>query len=167
MMLRCIGALLLAFGLAFPAKATPGQHLAPAASHEHGSAAGHAHSPADKLSGCSADRDIARRRAELAHPGDKRKLEEHTAFLQLVPACAATHVALQSGAWEDPRTWQHQSVPGPGSRVVVPRTVSVRVEGALDGIPLDWARVDGSLSFAPDVDTALAVRTLVVTERGG
>jgi hypothetical protein len=48
----------------------------------------------------------------------------------------------------------------------VPRTVSVRVEGALDGIPLDWARVDGSLSFAPDVDTALAVRTLVVTERG-
>ncbi len=166
MMLRCISALLLAIGWAFPAKATSGQHLAPAASHQHGSAAGHAHSQADKLSGCSADRDIARRWAELAHPGDKRKLEEHTAFLQLVPACAATHVALQSGAWEDPRTWQHQSVPGPGSRVVVPRTVSVRVEGALDGIPLDWARVDGSLSFAPDVNTALAVRTLVVTERG-
>ena len=99
------------------------------------------------------------------HHDNVVKFDEHVALLQLVPSCAATHVAIHSGAWTDLRTWRDGKVPGPNARVIIPDAMTVRVDRVIADL-LDWVRVDGRLSFAPDVDTALTVRTLVVTAEG-
>jgi hypothetical protein len=82
-----------------------------------------------------------------------------------VPSCAATHVAIHSGAWTDLQTWRDGKVPGPNARVIISDAVTVRVERVIGDL-LEWVRVDGRLSFAPDVDTALTVRTLVIAAEG-
>ncbi len=96
---------------------------------------------------------------------DMVKFDEHVALLQLVPSCAATHVAIQSGAWTDPQTWRDGKVPDANARVVIPDAVTVRLEQKIGDV-LEWIRVDGRLSFAAHVDTALTVRTLVITAEG-
>jgi hypothetical protein len=99
------------------------------------------------------------------HQDNLVKFDEHVALLQLVPSCAATHVALHSGTWTDPQTWRDGNVPGPNARVIIPDAVTVRVERVIGDV-IEWVRVDGRLSFAPDVDTALTVRTVVITAEG-
>jgi G8 domain len=125
----------------------------------------HAHSEAGAAAACSDDHRVAQEHGELAHPDNPFKLGEHVAMLQLVPTCAATHTAVRSGSWIDPRTWHHARVPGQNARVIIRADVTVRIDGVI-GNTLDWARVDGHLSFAPDRDTALTVRTLVVNAEG-
>ena len=162
----------IAVAVADRASATSGQ-----AHHQHGligmergkthqEVAQHEHPPAALLPECASEDIAARLRAEHVHWGDRAKLDEHAAFLQLVRTCMMTNVAVQSGLWTDPRTWRDGKVPGEGARVVIPETLSVRLDALRDAAALDWVRVDGRLSFAPDADTALALRTLVVTEHG-
>ncbi len=117
-------------------------------------AAEHAHTGVAALASCSNDDRLARQNAELMHH-DMVKFDEHVALLQLVPSCAATHVAIQSGAWTDPQTWRDGKVPDANARVVIPDAVTVRLEQKIGDV-LEWIRVDGRLSFAAHVDTALS-----------
>src|SRR5829696_7130660 len=80
--------------------------------------------PGAPAADCSVDRAAAQGEAETAHQGHPAKLDEHAAFLQLVPSCLATHFAVKSGAWTDPETWRDGKVPGTEARVVVPSTIS-------------------------------------------
>jgi hypothetical protein len=92
--------------------------------------------------------------------------DEHDAALRLADPCAASHVAVQSGRWSDPGTWQDRRVPGAGSRILIPAAIAVHVDRVFDRTAFDWVRVDGHLAFRPDVDTALTVRTIVVSDAG-
>jgi hypothetical protein len=124
----------------------------------------HAHSDAKSaLLSCSDD---------LAHPvqhenvGEDIKHNEHAAVLKLVRQCEATDVAVHSGPWSDSRTWRDGQVPGIGAKVLVPKGITVEVDAILDKAELDWIKVDGRLSFRPNQNTAVAVRTVVVTKEG-
>jgi hypothetical protein len=97
--------------------------------------------------------------------GSQLKEDEHAAALRLTPACAATHVAVQSGRWGDPQTWLDRSVPAAGGRVLIPAAMVVDIDGVLAPV-LEWVRVEGHLAFQPGRNTALAVRTLVVSDTG-
>ena len=109
---------------------------------------------------------------DLAHPvqhesvGEDIKHKEHAAVLKLVRQCEATDVAVHSGPWSDSRTWRDGQLPGTGAKVLVPKGVTVEVDAILDKAELDWIKVDGRLSFRPHQNTAVAVRTLVVTKEG-
>src|SRR5262245_48745439 len=76
------------------------------------------------------------------------KHDEHAAALQLVRDSDATHLAIHSGAWSDPRAWRDSEVPATGARVVIAKGISIRVDGKYDAVGLDWIRVDGVLRFA-------------------
>jgi hypothetical protein len=102
----------------------------------------------------------------LAHPGDPVKQEEHTALFDLVEDYDATHVAVASGAWGDPKTWDKAAVPGAGARVVIPKEHTVTVAALHDKERVDWIRVDGTLRFDPKANTALKVITLVENVKG-
>ncbi len=99
-------------------------------------------------------------RDHVAHPGDPVKQTEHTALFDLVKDADATHTAVASGNWGDPKTWD-RGVPGAGARVIIPAGLTVTVEGVHDNERLDWLRVDGTLRFDPAADAALKVVTLV------
>lgn len=55
---------------------------------------------------------------------------------------------------------QDAQLPGDGARVRIPAGITVTVDGAI-GSRLDLIRLDGQLTFAPEIDTALAVETLL------
>ena len=96
-----------------------------------------------------------------AHPGDPIKAEEHQALFELADDHDATHVAVASGNWSDPKTWDKDTVPGDGARVVIPTDRTVTVQDRHDKARVDWLRIDGTLRFDPKVNTALKVVTLV------
>ncbi|OED47345.1 hypothetical protein AB838_16135 [Rhodobacteraceae bacterium (ex Bugula neritina AB1)] len=72
----------------------------------------------------------------------------------------ATHVAIQSGNWNDPSTWKNGKVPGTEAKVLIPMGVSVEYNSTSNA-RLDWVRVDGGLDFATDQDTHIRVETFV------
>jgi hypothetical protein len=156
--LRLLPVLFLSLVIAAQVSAARDQNLdtQPAVEHDHRELV---------ASACSHDLQLARHSAELMHHADVVKFDEHVALLQLVPSCAATHVAIHSGAWSDVQTWRDGKVPGSNARVIIPDAVTVRVDRVIGDL-LEWVRVDGRLSFAPDVDTVLTVRTLVVAAEG-
>ena len=88
--------------------------------------------------------------------------DEHFAALHLVPACAATHIATESGRWSDPGIWSDRRVPTVGARVLIPARSSVEVDGDFSAFPLEWIRIDGILSYRNDTNTGLAATTLFV-----
>src|SRR4051812_27316998 len=55
----------------------------------------------DAASGSSCFDDPPASAHSAAHSG-LVKSSEHTAVMKLVPACEATHIAVQSGPWSDP-----------------------------------------------------------------
>jgi G8 domain len=149
----------IAIAITSPSSAAPEQSLVGRVAAEH------AHGDVAVLGSCSNDDRLARQNAELMHHDNLVKFDEHVALLQLVPSCAATHVAIHSGAWTDPQTWRYGKVPDANARVIIPDAVTVRLEQPIGDV-LEWLRVDGRLSFAAQVDTALTVRTLVITAEG-
>ena len=93
--------------------------------------------------------------------GEMMMHPEHMAAMKLVPSDQADHVAT-SGNWSE--IWG-QDAPTSGDEVLIPKGVTVTVDGQFDA-ELDWIRVDGTLKFATDRDTALRVETIVVTPTG-
>ena len=87
------------------------------------------------------------------------------AVLALVADADATHVAVRSGSWFDPATWADGVIPGAGARVVISDGVSVLYD-ASSAAAIATIRVDGTLRFPSDVDTALSVDTIVVAAGG-
>ncbi|MEL6640194.1 MAG: G8 domain-containing protein [Pseudomonadota bacterium] len=74
----------------------------------------------------------------------------------------ATHVAIKSGDWSDPSTWEGGRVPGSEAKVHVPEGVSVVYDVDSD-VPLDTVRVDGHLTWATDQHTEMLVETIVTS----
>ncbi len=89
--------------------------------------------------------------------------KEHALLMRLVRDELATHETVRSGRWSSPNTWKDGKVPNDGARVVIHAGHSVSIRRQLDS-RLMSLRVDGRLSFHPDVDTRLIVDTLVTTE---
>ena len=94
------------------------------------------------------------------HSGNPTLQAEHMAAMNLAAADAASHVAVASGPWSSPSTWRDGLMPDEGSRVLIPEGLTVEVDGAFRA-SLQWIRVNGTLRFATDVDTALKVDTVV------
>ena len=100
-----------------------------------------------------------------AHTDDPAKQTEHQALLDLVPRSGATHTAVRDGAWNEPSTWSTGEVPGSDARVVIPTDQVVTLTHE-DPQRLFTVRVDGTLRFAPDQNTAMRVDSLIVDVNG-
>jgi hypothetical protein len=113
-----------------------------------------------------AETDPAVQQARMAHPDDAVKQEEHSAFLRLIPASAATFTALNNGRWQDSNTWREGKAPTDGARVFIPEGITVQVDGELTDRSFEWVRVSGTLRFASNVSTLMSVTTLAVDVTG-
>ena len=92
---------------------------------------------------------------------------EMIAMFDLVADRDVTHTSVTSGNWSDPSTWRNGRVPAQGDRVLIDSGTQVTVDGQYsESETVMTIRVDGTLSFASDVDTELWFDTLVVN-RGG
>lgn len=101
----------------------------------------------------------------IPHADDMSKRREHLSLFELVRYDEVTHYAVSSGNWSDPSTWHDGIVPANGSRVLIPIGVEVAVDKVL--MPeIATIRVDGTLSFATQVNTQLRVDTLIVSDAG-
>lgn len=88
------------------------------------------------------------------HPPGSPEWIEHNAFLALFPYDQAT--AVPSGAFPD--------LPA-GSKVWIPEGQTVTVNHVMTA-PLAWVRVDGTLRFAPGLNTQLTVDRIGVMHAG-
>jgi G8 domain len=102
--------------------------------------------------------------SETPHADNPVLQAEHLAVMDLVPCEAATTQAIVSGEWDNAATWDH-GIPVAESNVLIPEGMSVLIDSVLDP-KLRTVRIDGELSFAPNVNTALRVDTIVVTPEG-
>lgn len=102
---------------------------------------------------------------ENSHEPGSEMSEEHMAALDLVARPEATHVAIGSGAWDDPDNWYGGNVPGDGAKVLIPEGVKLTYDQVSDA-RLFTVRVDGELDFATDTDSQMIVDTLVVSPIG-
>src|SRR5262245_25868600 len=93
--------------------------------------------------------------SEPPHADDPARQAEHLAIMNLVPCEAATTQAIVSGEWDNAATWDH-GIPVAEANVLIPEGMSVLINSVLDP-KLRTVRVDGELSFAPNVNTALNV----------
>ncbi len=101
----------------------------------------------------------------LAQHTDPEMNGEHEAAMNLVPASSATHTASADGNWASGATWNTGTVPGAGSRVVIPagRTVTYNSTSTAN---VSWVRVEGTFRFSTTQSTVLNVETIVVTPTG-
>ena len=84
--------------------------------------------------------------------------DEHRDLFALF-ATGETHTAVSSGAWSSANTWNTNSVPGNGAKVVIPANVAVMYDVSADAA-LDWVLVQGTLEWRTDIDTRMLVDTL-------
>ena len=87
------------------------------------------------------------------------------AALGLVERGDATHVAIDSGAWDDPSIWANGQVPGDDAKVLIPEGVAVHYDIVSED-RLFTLRVDGKLDFATDTDSQMIFDTMVVSPTG-
>ncbi|MEM1163264.1 MAG: G8 domain-containing protein, partial [Pseudomonadota bacterium] len=85
--------------------------------------------------------------------------------MALVSLDQVTHTPIRSGNWSDATIWGAGGPPGAGARVHIPAGIDVTVDTILAD-EFKTVRVDGTLSFATDVNTQLKVDTLVSTMTG-
>jgi G8 domain/PKD domain len=101
----------------------------------------------------------------LPHADDPAKQSEHLAVLDLVPTSNATHIAIKSGSWFDPTTWQNGEVPKDGADVWIQPDVAVTYDAQSEA-RIHTIRLEGTLEFASDRTTKLLIDTFVVTPEG-
>ena len=89
----------------------------------------------------------------------------HPAAMALISMEQATHVAVASGNWSDPATWQNGVLPDAGARVLIPMEHAVTVDGMIQP-EFKTVGIHGTLRFATDVNTELRVDTFVSAPHG-
>ncbi|WP_428305276.1 G8 domain-containing protein [Lacipirellula sp.] len=104
------------------------------------------------------------------HAGDDTdvhaaQMQEDAKALALVPLNEATHVAVASGAWSDPKTWRNGIIPSAGAKVVVAFGTTVKFDAYMTQA-IKTLRIDGKLTFATNQNTQLKADTIVVTSGG-
>ncbi|MBU3029241.1 Ig-like domain-containing protein [Paracoccus marinaquae] len=109
--------------------------------------------------------EMVRNQAETPMEGHPAGMQMHMAALDLVSRSDATHIAVNSGDWNDPSTWHNGQVPGDDARVLVPEGITVGYSEVNDA-SIFTVRVDGLLRFATDQDSRLLVDTMVVSPTG-
>lgn len=90
---------------------------------------------------------------------------EQNTVTNLVDLHKASAIAIQSGNWSDPGTWQNRVVPGTGANVWIMPGRTVKVDDQFVAA-LHTIRVTGVLTFATDANSSLRVDTLVVDPAG-
>ncbi|MEL6572221.1 MAG: G8 domain-containing protein [Pseudomonadota bacterium] len=90
---------------------------------------------------------------------------EHAAALDLAQQDDATHVAVKSGDWFDPATWDTGTVPGDEAKVFIPQMHEVTYDGTSEA-RIFTIGVEGKLAFAPETDSKLIVDTMIVHPSG-
>jgi hypothetical protein len=83
------------------------------------------------------------------------------AICDIMTSVTVTNEAVRTGNWSSPTTWQNGHVPGNNANVVIPKGLTVTVDG-IERPLLHTLNVAGTLQFAPDQDTALNVDTMLV-----
>ncbi len=131
-----------------------------------GSGQGHGHSHGDSafLETIDVIDDLAageQINSNVPHPTNPTLRAEHFALFALVDHDAVTHTAVASGDWSDAAIWEGGQVPGSGANVLIAEDVEVTVDTHI-AETLRTVAVDGTLRFAPDVDTSLRVDTMIV-----
>ncbi|MDC0936182.1 G8 domain-containing protein, partial [Pirellulales bacterium] len=101
----------------------------------------------------------------IPHAGQTLKRAEHLTLFQLVRYADVTHMAVASGDWSNPTTWQGGNIPAAGAKVLIPLGVDVEVDGIL-GPEIATIRVDGTLTFAETTNAELRVDTMIVSPSG-
>ena len=101
----------------------------------------------------------------VPHVDNPTLQREHLSLFQLVRYDQVTHIAVRSGNWSDPLTWNGKKIPTIGARILIPYGVEVRVNQIIS-VPIATIRVDGTLSFDPTRNTELRVDTVVVSSQG-
>ncbi|HQR09332.1 MAG TPA: G8 domain-containing protein [Gemmatales bacterium] len=91
---------------------------------------------------------------------------EHAAVMALVPLTSVTDTAINSGDWDDPNTWDQHRLPRTGDNVLIATGVTVRLDTIERNATLHTLRIDGTLTFATNVNTGLLVDTIVETPTG-
>jgi hypothetical protein len=89
-------------------------------------------------------------------------LTDMQAVLALVPNAAVTNTAVHSGAWSQASTWLGGHIPAANANVLISTGVTVTLNTSTAS--LHTVRVDGTLQFATNINTALTVDTLVVSD---
>ncbi len=116
----------------------------------------------DKLSDRQANEAID---SLLPHADTPTLRREHLSIFQLVRYDQLTNIAINSGNWSDPATWQNGQVPTDGARVLIAVGVNVRVDGMISA-RIATVRVDGTLTFDTTRNTELKADTVVVSSIG-
>ncbi|MDZ4657792.1 MAG: G8 domain-containing protein [Bythopirellula sp.] len=101
----------------------------------------------------------------IPHADNPSKRTEHISLFELVRYDQVTHYAVASGNWSDTATWHDGVVPTTGARVLIPIGVEVTVDQLL-AMEVATIRVDGTLSFATQVNTQLRADTVIVSDVG-
>jgi len=91
--------------------------------------------------------------------------EEHMAAMELVKLEDATHVAVNTGDWFDPSTWENGEVPGDDANVYISQDVVVTYAGESDA-RIHTVGVEGELRFGQDTDSKMIIDTMVVLPSG-
>ena len=101
----------------------------------------------------------------IPHATDPSKRNEHLSLFELVRYDKVTHYAVASGNWSDSSIWHDGIVPAVDARVLIPIGIEVRVDQEL-AAEIATIRVDGTLSFATQVNTELRAETIIVSDVG-
>ena len=96
----------------------------------------------------------------VPHGDNPTKQKEHLTLFELVRYDQVTHTALSSGDWSNPAIWENGILPSNDSRVLIPHGIEVTVDGVISAQPFS-VRIDGTLSFATNVNTQLSADTII------
>jgi hypothetical protein len=87
-------------------------------------------------------------------------------FNALLDPAQATNIALQSGSWSNPTTWQNRAIPAANASVFVPEGISVLYDVGAVSPNLAWIRDEGTIRFDDSQDESLLVETITVGMMG-
>ncbi|MEL6261102.1 MAG: G8 domain-containing protein [Cyanobacteria bacterium J06626_6] len=91
---------------------------------------------------------------------DPKRHKDHSALQNLIDATQATHTAIRSGAWSNPRTWQNGKVPGSNAKVLIGEGTTVTYDQE-SNTRIQTVVIEGNLRFSTDRNTKLFVETIL------
>lgn len=101
----------------------------------------------------------------MNHSGNMPHSKDHGALEKLINTIKPTHVAIKSGAWSDPSTWQGGRIPGKGANVLIKKGTTVTYD-RVSNDKLTTIANRGHLRFATAKDTQLFVETILNAPEG-
>ena len=101
----------------------------------------------------------------MNHSGNMPHSKDHGALEKLINTIKPTHVAIKSGDWSDPSTWQGGRIPGKGANVLIKKGTTVTYD-RVSNDKLTTIANRGHLRFATAKDTQLFVETILNAPEG-